>query len=182
MTRLKIDRFLMEIDYLNELFDVVYRKFLNTIDHLEYHSILQDEPSSETRGKYSILFPEMGSYSTFDHRLTPTEELFLDKSLVALGNMNSTSTHKFKRMKRYSILTWVLRWGVFSNARSISKIKPNLQILQEQNLLQDKQIKGLANHLDLTMAHVNRHKTMLHDSKLILNRTLQKFNGTTILL
>ena len=27
MTRLKIDRFLMEINYLDDLFDVVYRKF-----------------------------------------------------------------------------------------------------------------------------------------------------------
>ena len=26
----------MEIDYLDELFDVVYRKFLNAIDHIEY--------------------------------------------------------------------------------------------------------------------------------------------------
>ena len=43
-------------------------------------------------------------------------------------------------------------------------------------MLQDKQIKALANHLNLTMAHVNRHETMLYklDSKLmILNRTLQ---------
>ena len=43
-------------------------------------------------------------------------------------------------------------------------------------LLQDKQIKALVNHLNLTMAHVNRYETMLYelDSKLmILNRTLQ---------
>ena len=41
MTRLKIiDRFLMGIDYLDELFDVVYRKFLNAIDHIEYHPTL----------------------------------------------------------------------------------------------------------------------------------------------
>ena len=42
--------------------------------------------------------------------------------------------------------------------------------------MQDKQTKTLANHLNLTMAHVNRHETMLYelDSKLmILNRTLQ---------
>ena len=42
--------------------------------------------------------------------------------------------------------------------------------------MQDKQIKVLGNHLNLTMAHVNRHETMLYelDSKLmILNRTLQ---------
>ena len=115
MTRLKIDKFLMEIDYLDELFDVVYRKFLNAIDHIEYHPTLQDESSSEARGKHSILFSKAGSYCTFSHSLMQTE-LFVDKLLVALENMNSTLTHKFKRMKRYSILTCVLGWGVFFNA------------------------------------------------------------------
>ena len=79
-------------------------------------------------------------------------------------------------MKRYSILTWVLGWGIFSNSRSINKIKKNLRILQDQNLLQDKQIKALAGHLNLTMAHVNRHENMLYelDNKLmVLNKTLQ---------
>ena len=41
-------------------------------------------------------------------------------------------------MKRVGIFTWILGWGVYSNARSISKIKNNLQ---KQNQLQDKQIK-----------------------------------------
>ena len=44
-------------------------------------------------------------------------------------------------MKRVGILTWILGWGVYSNARSISKIKDNLHTLQKQNQLQDKQIK-----------------------------------------
>ena len=116
MTRLKIDRFLMEIDYLNELFGVVYRRFLTAIDHIEYHPTLQNEPPSETRTKRSVFFSETGSYNTFGHELSPTEELFLDKLLMALENMNSTITQKFQRMKRYSILTWVLGWGVFFNA------------------------------------------------------------------
>ena len=89
----------MEIDYLDKLFDVVYRKFLNMIDHIEYHPALQDTSSSEGRGKCSILFLETGSYSTFSSHLMLTEELFLDKLLVALENMNSTLPHKFKRMK-----------------------------------------------------------------------------------
>ena len=127
---------------------------------MEYHPTLQDETPSDARGKHSTLLFEIGSYNTFDHSLTLTEELFLDKLLIALENMNSTLTHKFKRMKRYGILTWVLRWGVFSNAQSTSKIKQNLWILQDQNLLQDKQIIVLANHLNLTMTHVNRHETM----------------------
>ena len=116
MTRLKIDRFLMEIKYLDDLFNVVYQKFLNAIDHIEYHPTLQNEPSSEMRSKCSIFFSKIGFYNTFDCRLSPTEELFLDKLLTALENMNLMITSKFRRMKRYSILTWVLGWSVFSNA------------------------------------------------------------------
>ena len=66
MTRLKIDRFLMEIDYLDELFDVVYRKFLNAIDHIEYHPTSQDESPLDARGKCSIRFSKTGYYNTFD--------------------------------------------------------------------------------------------------------------------
>ena len=58
-------------------------------------------------------------------------------------------------MKRVGILTWILGWGVYSNARSISKIKDNLHILQKQNQLQDKQIKHLAKFLNLTMYQVS---------------------------
>ena len=126
MTRLKIDRFLMEINYLDDLFNVVYQKFLNAIDHIEYHPTLQNEPSSKMRSKRSNFFSKTGFYNTFDCRLSPAEELFLDKLLMALENMNSTITPKFRRMKRYSILMWVLGWGVFSNAQSINKIKQNL--------------------------------------------------------
>ena len=133
MTRLKIDRFLMEVDYLDDLFDVVYRKFLNAIDHIDYHPTMQTEHAAN-RSRCSILFTETGFYNTYDCTLSPTEELFLDKLLKALDNMNSTLIHKFKRMKRYSILTWILRSGVFSNLHSINKIKKNLRILQDQNL------------------------------------------------
>ena len=175
MTRLKIDRFLVEVNYLKDLFDVVYRKFLNAIDHIDYHPTMQNAPVTN-RSKCSVFFSETGFYNTFNCRLSATEDLFLDKLLMALENMNSTLMYKFKQIKRYSILTWVLGWGIFSNSHSINKIKQNLRILQDQNLLQDKQIKALADHLNLTMAHVNRHENMLYelDAKLmILNKTLQ---------
>ena len=72
-------------------------------------------------------------------------------------------------------MTWLLGWEVYCK-RCIKKIKKNLQVLQEQNKLQDKQIKELARHLNLTMTQVNRHEDMLYElnSKLlVLNRTLQ---------
>ena len=79
-------------------------------------------------------------------------------------------------MKRVGILTWVLGWGVYSNAQSISKIKDNLHSLQKQNQLQDKQIKHLAKYLNLTMHQVSRHGEMLYemDTKMFtMNKTIQ---------
>ena len=79
-------------------------------------------------------------------------------------------------MKRVGILTWILGWGVYSNARIISKIKDNLHTLQNQNQLQDKQIKHLAKYLNLTMHQVSRHGEMLYemDTKMfIMNKTIQ---------
>ena len=71
-------------------------------------------------------------------------------------------------MKHFGLMTWILGWGVISNAQSINKIKKNLRVLQDQNVLQDHPIEALAKHLNLTMTQVNRHKEMLYelDSKL----------------
>ena len=68
-------------------------------------------------------------------------------------------------------------WGVYSNAKNIAKIKENIHALQEQNQLQDKQIKQLANYLNLTMHQVDRHSEMLYelDTKMtIMNKTIQQ--------
>ena len=79
-------------------------------------------------------------------------------------------------MKRVGILTWILGWGVYTSARSISKIKDNLHTLQKQNQMQDKQIKQLAKFLNLTVHQISRHSEMLYemDTKMfIINNTLQ---------
>ena len=83
---------------------------------------------------------------------------------------------ELRHVKCFGLMTWILGWGVISNAQSINKIKKNLRVLQDQNVLQDHQIKALAKHLNLTMTQVNRHEEMLYelDSKLlILNHTIQ---------
>ena len=92
-----------------------------------------------------------GQYHSQTRELNPSEENFLDTFLKALYRINPTLHNNLARMKRTGIFTWLLGWGIFSNARSISKIKDNLHILQKQNQLQDKQIKQLAKYLNLTM-------------------------------
>ena len=118
-----------------------------------------------------------GQYHSQTRELTPSEENFLDTFLKVLYKINPTLHNNLSRMKRTGIFTWILGWGIFSNARSISKIKDNLHILQKQNQLQDKQIKQLAKYLNLTMHQVDRNSEMLYemDTKVfIINSTLQR--------
>ena len=61
------------------------------------------------------------------------------------------------------------------------KSKKNIHILQNQNKLQDKQIKQLAKYLNLTMHQMDRHSEMLYEMDtrlLILNKTLQHLMWT----
>ena len=95
--------------------------------------------------------------------------------MKALYKINPSLHKNLTHIKRVGIFTWILGWGVYSNARSISKIKNNLHIVQKQNQLQDKQIEQLANYINLTMHQVSRHSEMLYemDTKIfIINNTL----------
>ena len=108
--------------------------------------------------------------------LTHSEENFLNAFMEALFKVNPSLHKNLSRMKRVGIFTWILGWGVYSNAKNIAKIKENLHNLQKQNQLQDKQIKQLANFLNLPMHQVDRHSEMYElDTKMtIINKTIQQ--------
>ena len=113
--------------------------------------------------------------------MTLSEENFPNAFMIALYRINPPLHNKLTHMKRVGIFTWVLGWGVFSNARHIAKIKDNLHTLHQQNKLQDKKIKQLAKYLNLTMHQVDKHNEMLYelDTKmLIINKTLQQMMYT----
>ena len=125
-----------------------------------------------------------GRYHTPTKILTPSEENFLDAVMNALYQINPSLHNKLSHMKRGGIFTWILGWGVFSNARNIAKIKDNLHTLHQWNQLQDKQIKQLAKYLNLAMHPVDKHNEMLYelDTKmLIINKTLQQIMYILIL-
>ena len=59
--------------------------------------------------------------------------------------------------------------------RNIKKIKRNIKILHEQNILQEKQILELTHFLNLTMNQVREHKNELYDidnKLMIVNKTM----------
>ena len=135
--KLKFERYCMEIQYIYKVFQVIYKKFLTAIDHINYHPS-QQHNRNNTRIKRSDLYALYGQYHSQTRELTPSEEHFLNTFLKVLYKINPTLHSNLSRMKRTGIFTWLLGWGIFSNARSISKIKDNLHILQKQNQLQDK--------------------------------------------
>ena len=157
------------------MFHPTYKTFLTAIDHIDYHpSQIQN---NRTRVKRSVLYDIYGHYPTQTKTLTPSEETFLTAFMKALYKINPSLHNNLSHMKRVGIFTWILGWGVFSNARNIAKIIDNLHTLQKQNQMQDKQIKQLANYLNLTMHQVDKHSEMLYemDTKmLIMNKTLQQ--------
>ena len=155
------------------MFCAIYKKFLTAIDHIDYHPLQAQNTTQVQRSEEYNLY---GHYHTHTQSLTPSEEDFLDKFLKALNRINPSLHKSLMCMKRVGIVMWILGWGVYSNARSISKIKDNLHTLQKQNQLQDKQSKCLAKVLNLTMHQVSRHSEMLYemDTKMfIINKSLQ---------
>ena len=96
--------------------------------------------------------------------------------MEALYKINASLHKNLSHMKRVGIFTWILEWGIFLNARNIAKIKDNIHTFQKQNQLQDKQIKQLANYLNLTMHQVDKHNEMLYEmgtKMTIMNKTIQ---------
>ena len=132
--------------------------------------------SNITRTKRSVTYDIYKCYHLPTKILTPFEEKFLNAFMEALYKINPSLHKNLSCMKRVSIFTWILGWGIFSNTRNIAKIKDNIHTLQNQNQLQDKQIKQLANYLNLTMHQVDKHNEMLYemDTKMtIMNKTIQ---------
>ena len=173
--KLKFEKFKWEIHYIMKIFHVTYRKFLTTIDHIDYHP--SQVQSNVTRTKRSVTYEIYGRYHSPTKTLIPSEESFLTAFMEALYKINPSLHKNLSCMKRVGIFTWILGWGIFSNARNIAKIKDSIHTLQKQNQLQDKQIKQLANYLNLTMHQVDRHSEMLYelDTKMtVMNKTIQQ--------
>ena len=95
------------------------------------------------------MFGIQGHYHSPTKVLTPSEENFLNAFMQVLYKINPSLHRNLSHMKRVSVFTWILGWGIYSNARNIAKIEDNIHTLQKQNQLQDKQIKQLANFLNL---------------------------------
>ena len=92
------EHFKWEIHYTMKVFHVTYKKFLTTLDHIDYHP--SHTPNNTTRTKRSILHYMYGNYYTPTKTLTPSEENFLDAYMKALYQINPSLHNKLSCMKR----------------------------------------------------------------------------------
>ena len=122
-SKMKLEQYWLEIQYILKVFHAIYKKFLTAIDLINYHPSRQQ---NMTRIKRSEIYSLYGHYHTHIQVLTPSEENFLDEFMKALYKINSSLHKSLTCMKKVGIFTWILGWGVYSNARSISKIKDKL--------------------------------------------------------
>ena len=145
------DKMEAEGEYLLKAFSSIQAKFYDAIDHLP--------PSGdESQGR-----EKRSTYELPPRTLTREEIVLVDTFMELLKPINPKLHHHLRRQKRFGIMTFLLGWGVYSNSRSIKKIKENVNLLRDQNVLQDKQIKTLASFLNLTMTKVNQHDNILYD-------------------
>ena len=89
-SKMKLEQFQLEIEYIFKVFCAIYKKFLTTIDHIDYHP---SQKQNTTRIKRSEMYSLYGHYRTQTQKLTPSEEKFLDEFMKALYKINP-SLHK----------------------------------------------------------------------------------------
>ena len=105
--KLKFDQFNLEIQYIYKVFRAIYKKFLTTIDHIDYHPS-QQYVKIKTRVKRSDLYALHGHYHSPTRELSPFKNKFLDTFLKALYKVNPTLHNNVSIMKRTGIFTWLL--------------------------------------------------------------------------
>ena len=109
-SKMKLEQYQLEIQYVIKVFHAIYKKFLTAIDHIDYHP---SQIQNTTRVKRSDIYDLYGHYHTQTQTLTSSEENFLDEFLKALYKINPSLHRSLTHMKRVGILTWILGGSIF---------------------------------------------------------------------
>ena len=176
-------RIVFETNKLRQLFNKIFEKFLKAIDHMEFHPTLGKEKKGTSyrlhkcsaKDREASMIHQMKYLSPDDMKmLRQGNEIIQKKYLKANGTRH--------RMKRFSIATWLLGWGIYRNMRSLHTLKRNIQTLYNQNVLQEKQIIELTHFLNVTYGHVRANRMVINELNIqiaTLNKTMMAVIGET---
>ena len=147
---------------VNTIYRSTHQKFLQAIDHMEFHPTLgKPKAGPEVRLKRSSQKSKelkSKSYKAYMKDLTDEDVRMLNQITQLLDTLYLNRTIKVVRKKRFGLASWVMGWGFLQTYRSIKTIKDNIRTLQEQNLLQQEQIIELTHYLNITYGHVSSNR------------------------
>ena len=111
-SKLKYEQYKLETQHIIKVICTVYKEFFTAINHIDDHPSQIQNLARIKRSKEYDLYGHNHSYTQI---LTPSEENFLDKFLIAIHKINP-SLHKNLSHMKSCVLMWILGWGVYSNA------------------------------------------------------------------
>ena len=183
MTRQYLDM-IDEVSYLARVFERIYMKFLEAINHLEYHpssnpgsdpttvSDLPRQSHQQGRKKRNIeefMIPQ-DEYQWLDN----IDADALENLALTLDMITENSTAWPSRKKRF-IFSAFLAIPVWRNSVNVKKIKKNLRILQQNDDKFSKQIKEMTTYMMLHHTQLTKQRTVVMDLDqrlIIMNNTL----------
>ena len=156
-TKRKYRKLVSIMQYIRQDFMRTKNHFYKAIDHVQDKTMVGNETKREKRG----LERDQLILQAYDQIDTNDEKLAFE-ILEKLGKVDLETGKRQTRHKRFGLMSWIMGWGILSNARNIRTIKKNIRTLYLQNILQEKQIQDLAHYLNLTATHVQLQGKMLN--------------------
>ena len=178
-----IMQIIYETNRLRELFNGIDEKFLKAIDHMEFHPTLGKEKKGTSFKLHKCNVENMdGSMAHQMKYLSPDDIEMLRQGNKIIQKRYLSVNNTKHQTKRFGLATWILGWGIYSNAHNIISIKKNIQALYDQNILQEKQIIELTHYLNVTYGHVHTNRLVINELNIkvtTLNKTMMAVIGET---
>ena len=144
-----------DVKDITNVFLEIKRKFYDAVDHLD-PSETELEPN-ETYSRQKRYAGPLNQRKLKYADMTPLEKEWLEGLLQRILEIDPSLEPITRREKRF-VADLLMGWGIFSNHKSIKKIKKNIKLLHARDELLDKKIREVANYLNLT-AHQARENT-----------------------
>ena len=163
------------------MFNGIHEKFLKAINHMEFHPTLGKEKKETSFKLHKCNVENMDASMAHQMKYLSPDNIeilrqgneMIQKRYLGLNNTKH-------RTKRFGLATWILGWGIYSNAHNIMSIKKNIQALYDQNILQEKQIIELIHYLNVTYRHVHTNRLVINELNIkvaTLNKTMMAVIG-----
>ena len=160
------NRFLGIIDYWDETLQSVTVGEEENANRKKRHSSVPSRAKNQIAHEMDVLTDAVEWIEKKRWSPQQPQDVWVTPEKLEMGQIitrEEEGMHLYSRKKRNSLVWAGLGWGVYSNKRKIDKIKNNIRKLQDQNILQEKQIDELARYMNLTMEQVRQHDQKLYE-------------------